>query len=51
MLSLTGLIKSSSSFLPERKRQFDLKRKKHYDEFRAAHFADNDDDEPKQTTG
>ncbi|CAF3144857.1 unnamed protein product [Rotaria socialis] len=30
----------------ERKRQFELKRKKHYNEFRAAHLADRNDDEP-----
>ncbi|CAF1378242.1 unnamed protein product [Adineta steineri] len=33
----------------ERKKQFELKRKHHYNEFRAARMADNDDDEPKTT--
>jgi len=35
----------------ERKRQFELKRKKHYNEFRAARLADKEDDEPPGTTG
>jgi protein phosphatase inhibitor 2 len=34
----------------ERKKQFELKRKKHYNEFRAARLADKDDDE-QETTG
>lgn len=33
----------------ERKKQFEMKRKKHYDEFRAARMADNEDDEPATT--
>ena len=33
------------SFVSERKRQFELKRKKHYSEFHAARVADQSDDE------
>ncbi|CAF0816663.1 unnamed protein product [Rotaria sp. Silwood1] len=33
----------------ERKKQFELKRKKHYNEFRVAHMADRNDDEPDMT--
>lgn len=33
----------------ERKKQFELKRKKHYNEFRAARLADKEDDEPATT--
>ncbi|UJR36231.1 hypothetical protein I4U23_028963 [Adineta vaga] len=33
----------------ERKKQFELKRKQHYNEFRAARMADNNDDEPQMT--
>ena len=36
---------SIDGFVLERKRQFEMKRKKHYNEFRAARLADQDDDQ------
>ena len=41
-----GIHPYESLLFLERKKQFELKRKQHYNEFRAARMADKNDDEP-----